>query len=360
MSKEFQILVVLLFFTLFSQAYTHALNSPCINPDGESGQCVFLRECQPLLTIYKKKDVPYTESAFFYDSQCRGKHNGKPLLCCVSPRSDSGVLPAPGECGGNIRMIGRIHGGAESDLGEFPWIALLWFRKGDGGGEFFNCGGTLINNRYVLTAAHCLEPRQDWTFSGITLGDHNITNDGPDCDRKSCADIPVDVGFEKVIFHEDYIPSQEGRFNDIALIRLDRSVGFSDYIRPICLPTEAGVRASNNVGLETIAAGWGVTENDDFSDVLRKVSLTVVDQRKCAQLYRTKFRLRNSQLCAGGQPGKDTCLGDSGGPLMRQVGNTFYLYGIISFGPEKCGTDGIAGVYTNVVQYVDWIRRKLE
>lgn len=217
--------------------------------------------------------------------------------------------------------------------------------------------------------------------SGITLGDHNITNDGPDCDRKSCADIPVDVGFEKVIFHEDYIPSQEGRFNDIALIRLDRSVGFSDYIRPICLPTEAGVRASNNVGLETIAAGWGVTENgqytlqiskssitpnrerifsDDFSDVLRKVSLTVVDQRKCAQLYRKKFRLRNSQLCAGGQPGKDTCGGDSGGPLMRQVGNTFYLYGIISFGPEKCGTDGIAGVYTNVVQYVDWIRRKLE
>lgn len=61
-------------------------------------------------------------------------------------------------------MIERIHGGDESDLGEFPWIALLWFRLGDGGGEFFHCGGTLINNRYVLTAAHCLEPRQDWTL----------------------------------------------------------------------------------------------------------------------------------------------------------------------------------------------------
>uniref|UniRef100_A0A8D8F588 Serine protease easter n=1 Tax=Culex pipiens TaxID=7175 RepID=A0A8D8F588_CULPI len=164
MFKQVRILVVMLIFTLVLQVYNHALNSPCINPDGESGQCVFLRECQPLLTIYKKKNVPVGESDFFYESRCRGKHNGKPLLCCVSPRSDSGVLPEPGECGGNIRMIRRIHGGDESDLGEFPWIALLWFRQGDGGGEFFNCGGTLINNRYVLTAAHCLEPRQDWTL----------------------------------------------------------------------------------------------------------------------------------------------------------------------------------------------------
>ena len=95
---------------------------------------------------------------------------------------------------------------------------------------------------------------------GVRLGEHNIANDDPDCDQHVCADVPVDVGIDDVIVHEEYNVTERGQYNDIALIRLDRDVGFSDYIDPICLPVEEGVRHMNHTGRKAIAAGWGITE----------------------------------------------------------------------------------------------------
>ena len=95
---------------------------------------------------------------------------------------------------------------------------------------------------------------------GVRLGEHNITNHEQDCDRMTCADIPVDVGIEKVIVCEEYGPPTKGHYNDIALIRLDQDVQFSDFINPICLPLEASVRQMSHTGKKAIAAGWGITQ----------------------------------------------------------------------------------------------------
>ncbi|XP_028042611.1 phenoloxidase-activating enzyme-like, partial [Bombyx mandarina] len=69
-----------------------------------------------------------------------------------------------------------------------------------------------------------------------------------------------------------------------------------------------------------------------------------------------KITLWNKQICAGGVPGKDSCKGDSGGPLMYENGRQYEVVGVVSFGPTPCGLPDIPGVYTKVYEYLDWIR----
>lgn len=102
--------------------------------------------------------------------------------------------------------------------------------------------------------------------TAVRLGEHNITNgEEQDCDEyNTCADVPVEVGIEKVILHEEYDAHKKREYNDIALIRLNRDVGFSTYINPICLPLEDSVRQMNHTGMKVTAAGWGYTESSKY------------------------------------------------------------------------------------------------
>lgn len=98
------------------------------------------------------------------------------------------------------------------------------------------------------------------------------------------------------------------------------------------------------------------------SPIKLKVSLPIVDEKSCNDAYRPySLRLARSQLCAGGVRGQDACGGDSGGPLMVFIGKraTWVLSGIVSLGPEQCGTPDIPGIYTKVDSYIDWIVKNL-
>lgn len=97
------------------------------------------------------------------------------------------------------------------------------------------------------------------------------------------------------------------------------------------------------------------------SPIKLKVNLDISDPTRCGTVYKTSgINLRDTQLCAGGLRGKDTCSGDSGGPLMKRIKSSYYLYGIVSFGPSKCGTKDVPGVYTSVVKYIEWIENNLQ
>uniref|UniRef100_A0A8D8F1R6 Serine protease easter n=3 Tax=Culex pipiens TaxID=7175 RepID=A0A8D8F1R6_CULPI len=290
----------------------------------------------------------------------QGKSDGKPLVNSFSATSK--ILPRPpSDCG--LGSHNRIFGGKETALDEFSWTALLVVEDIDGYKSTY-CGATLINPRYVVTAAHCIKQvPTNSTLTGVRLGEHNITNgEKQDCDEyNNCADVPVEVGIEKVILHEEFDALKKGKNNDIALIRLDRDVGFSTYINPICLPLEDSVRQMNHTGMKVTAAGWGITESNFTSEVKLKVSLDVINHNRCVRVYKSAdIRLRDTQLCAGGKKGEDTCRGDSGGPLMRQIQGNYHLIGVVSFGAEHCGTKDVPGVYTNVAMFVDWIQSKLE
>jgi transmembrane serine protease 9 len=112
-------------------------------------------------------------------------------------------------------------------------------------------------------------------------------------------------------------------------------------------------------------AGWGKTESRSSSNVKLKLSLPLVDQDQCNQVYgNVSVQLGYGQICAGGQRGKDSCRGDSGGPLMTvealpDGSGRWSVVGVVSFGPSPCGMPGWPGVYTKVQDFVPWILSKL-
>ncbi|XP_049534152.1 uncharacterized protein LOC125950324 [Anopheles darlingi] len=335
------------------------LGQSCINPRGQQGSCIQFQECQPLVSIYNKPVRTDDDKQFLLASRC-GTFNTKTLVCCVGAASSGGrnSLPQPPNCG--IQLTDRVVGGQPTKIDEFPWTALIEFQKADGRSGF-HCGGSLINPTHIVTAAHCINaiPRS-WKPHRIRLGEWDLGSNS-DCLDDFCAPQPVDLEIEKIIVHPGYDSRDKANLNDIALIRFKRDVQYSDVIRPICLPLSPSVRNRNYVGASSYAAGWGKTETASASDKKLKVELNIKSQEECAPIFaRGGIFLKPSQICAGGVRGKDTCSGDSGGPLMRQVSGTWYLLGVVSFGPQKCGTAGVPGVYTNVMEYTDWIKNNIE
>lgn len=172
---------------------------------------------------------------------------------------------------------------------------------------------------------------------------------------------PQTIPVGKSIAHEKYRPPHV--YNDIGLLQLTRPVEITRYARPACLFTEPNILATEPL----IATGWGRTEfyGPSSADLLQ-VTLEQFSIDQCAQSYKPSPQLPmgvegDSQLCAGSRfEQKDTCNGDSGGPLqMIRHGNRnnnvqYNIVGVTSFG-KGCGTIGVPGVYTRVSHYVDWI-----
>ncbi|KAJ3647414.1 hypothetical protein Zmor_019293 [Zophobas morio] len=369
--------------------------TPCRTPNNQSGDCKLINQCPALMSLLLKRPISETNLDFLKKSNC-GYEDILPKVCCLIESStkstvkppvtegptdptpvaaiSSRLLPDLDSCGLNTQS--RIYGGEKTELDEFPWLALLQYQQGNGKKAFL-CGGTLINNRYILTAAHCVHPKRmsaaSLTLVGVRLGEHNIDTN-PDCIRskfggEDCALEPVDFEIEEQIVHEDYSVDINNR-NDISLLRLKQNVTFTDFVKPVCLPFLGEELKKTNVGTKFFVAGWGDTEDNmtRASPVKLKVQLPVKPLPECNTTYSSLTKgnvtLTTNQLCAGGEKGKDSCKGDSGGPLMT-VGLDKYrephwiVAGIVSFGPKACGTGNLPGVYTKVSNYMTWIVKQL-
>lgn len=240
-----------------------------------------------------------------------------------------------------------IVGGTPAQPGEFPHMALLGYANGNT--IQWNCGGTLISDRYVLTAGHCTRTRYG-NVRKIRLGELNL-------ERNDDGAEPQDFDVEQSITHPLY--KQPKKYNDIALIRLSTAVEFNRFIRPACLWTKFPIKHN-----KTIATGWGNTEfGGAKSDGLLKVALDIIDNNYCNSFYQDIRRIlpqgiTNSMMCAGIlQGGKDTCQGDSGGPIQitsHENPCLFYIVGVTSFG-KSCGSANSPAVYTRVSEYLNWI-----
>lgn len=212
-----------------------------------------------------------------------------------------------------------------------------------------------------MTAAHCIKSiPPTWRLLAVHLGEYDTSTE-VDCNDYVCADPPIRVKILRTFVHEDYKPSDKSQPNDIALLRLASSVPTTNYVKPICLP----MRAEHKKHRLTVA-GWGRTETSSKSNVLLGVNLSEMDVNQCNRVYSGNgVKITSSQVCAGGEVGKDSCRGDSGGPLMsmEDVGygdQRWTAVGVVSFGLDSCGQPGWPGVYTRVSDYVPWIVAKLE
>lgn len=298
------------------------------------------------------------------------KSNGPILFEIPQQQMNESLLPKPGACG-LFNFGNRIFGGNETSIEDFPWIALLEYSK-DGSSKGYHCGGSLINNRYVITAAHCIKGSdipKDWYITSVRLGEWDIQSDNdciPIMDGYQCSDPPIDVKVDRLIVHENYIPNENGQHNDIALLRLKKIVKFSDWINPICLPLANILRNSNFDGVTFDVGGWGRTEYGTKSSVKLRASIKTYPIKNCKAMY-SQYNISlasDIQVCAGGLRGIDTCRGDSGGPLIGLDTSipeftNYYLAGVISFGSNPCGLEW-PGVYTKVGPYVDWIERNIQ
>ncbi|XP_030592367.1 transmembrane protease serine 9-like isoform X2 [Archocentrus centrarchus] len=234
----------------------------------------------------------------------------------------------------------RIVGGQAAPPGSWPWQVSLQ----RSGGHF--CGGSLINNQWVLCAAHCF---QSITASSVTvyLGLQNLQGSNPN---------EVSRSVSQIISHPNY--NSVTSDNDIALLKLSSSVTFSPYIAPVCLAASGSTFYN---GTNTWVTGWG---NIGFGvplpspQNLMEVEVPIVGNRKCNCNYGVGS-ITDNMVCAGlSAGGKDSCQGDSGGPMVIKQNGLWIQAGIVSFG-EGCALPNFPGVYTRVSRYETWINSQI-
>ncbi|XP_012288933.1 trypsin-1 [Orussus abietinus] len=243
--------------------------------------------------------------------------------------------PGPCYCTCGVRNEeSRIVGGQTTAPNEFPWIVRLSYLNK------FYCAGTLINDRYVLSAAHCVKGFM-WFMIKVTFGEH---------DR--CSERNPETRFVTRAITGEF--SFLNFDNDIAILRLNERVPLGDHIRPICLPT---IQDNQYEGTKAIASGWGTMHEDGKpSCLLQEVEVPVMSLKDCRNTSYSPRMISDNMLCAGYPDGqKDSCQGDSGGPLVAEREDKRYeLIGVVSWG-NGCARPGYPGVYTRVTRYMDWI-----
>ncbi|KAG7155246.1 Plasma kallikrein-like 6, partial [Homarus americanus] len=237
---------------------------------------------------------------------------------------------------GKANTGSRIVGGTETLVNEYPWQVGV-VRETDGVKNLI-CGGSIISNHWVLTAAHCI----DSNAIEVLVGDHDFTT-GTDTQ-----DPAYLYAVDRKIVHADYVEAVNGF--DIALLHTTQPLDFTKYGQaPVCLPPD---KTRLYVGETATVSGWGTTsEGGSLSKTLQEVDVPVISNNDCQKNYNPT----SSMLCAG-EEGKDSCQGDSGGPLVYNNNGIYELIGVVSFG-IGCARLGYLGVYTRVTNYVDWIQR---
>ncbi|XP_061575948.1 coagulation factor VII isoform X2 [Cololabis saira] len=233
----------------------------------------------------------------------------------------------------------RIVGGNLVKRGGSPWQVLI--HRSDG---FGFCGGTLVADRWVVSAAHCFEDKADY----ITTGDYDKQR--PDAAEQL---IKIQQIFLHPHFHSFTFDS------DVALLFLAQPVLRGATAVPACLPDphlSKYLLRDKNVG---VVSGWGATQYlGKSSRFLRKVSLPVVNNQACEAT--TEQVITDNMFCAGYlETSIDACSGDSGGPFVVNYRGTWFLTGVVSWG-ERCAARGKYGVYTRLGNFLSWIRETME
>ncbi|XP_016064478.1 PREDICTED: coagulation factor XI [Miniopterus natalensis] len=271
--------------------------------------------------------------------------NGSPTKILHGTGSISGytlrLYKMDNECTTKIKV--GIVGGTESVHGEWPWqvtvhISSLLQRH--------LCGGSIIGHRWILTAAHCLKEVQSLQDLRVYGG---ILNQSEIKENTSF------FGVQEIIVHDQYEVAESGY--DIALLKLQTAMNYTDFQRPICLPSKAD---RNVMYTDCWVTGWGHRKfKGKIQNTLRKVKIPLMTLEECQARY-SEYKITSKMICAGHKDGgKDACKGDSGGPLSCKHNEVWYLVGITSWG-DGCAKRKRPGVYTSVAQYVDWVLEKTQ
>ncbi|KAF5282475.1 hypothetical protein FQR65_LT14284 [Abscondita terminalis] len=275
------------------------------------------------------------------------------IVCCpneVEPESRAPIITRKSEIACKEfahdlppEITFQILGGQNATLGEFPHMAALGYKYVEEDELKWECGASLISKKFLLTAAHCIVKLNRVLPTIVRLGIVDTT--GKDNVQ------PLDIKVKRTIVNPEYLPRLKR--NDIALIELETEITKNQYVHPACLYQKT------NDPIALVVTGWGFTSaGGDASTVLQKAVLEPVPVSNCSAQYQTQSPrpILGTQICAVSSDGKkDTCSGDSGGPLQIQeeISTIYTIVGVTSYG-IGCGGK-IPGVYARVSSYLDWI-----
>ncbi|XP_063234608.1 trypsin beta-like [Bacillus rossius redtenbacheri] len=244
-----------------------------------------------------------------------------------------GTVPQPEDAGKVfVEPADRIIAGSSAALGQFPWQALLIL-----GGSGL-CGGSLISNQWVLTAAHCMVGINSYR---ITLGATS---------RTAAQAGSVTESARQAIIHANY--NDNTHVNDIGLLHLASAVALNNHINVVKLPHNAG---NTYAGSAATVSGFGRVNsgNNAVASVLQYVNVEIITNAVCARTWGNSVTASN--ICSLGSNGRSPCNGDSGGPLVVHEGSGYTLVGAVSFGVQNCPANHPA-VYARITSFLAWIK----
>ncbi|CAH0625596.1 unnamed protein product [Chrysodeixis includens] len=255
------------------------------------------------------------------------------------------VISASGsKCdGANCNVNSRIVQGQISEQNVRPYQIALYSRVGTTG-ELGFCGGSLLSQEWLVTAAHCCFHNGDQVdHVQAILGAHSLY------DRYENGRRVLNVA--EVVVHPAYDASTFA--NDIALLRLANVVQITDTVQPVQLPYRS-IATHNFAGFAATVSGWGIAADGApyVSPLLRQKQMTVITDPLC---NRSLFNQLTEHVICGSHESGGTCKGDNGGPMTIVQNEIDILVGVASFvSANGCNTN-MPSVFTRVQRYLDWI-----
>ncbi|XP_006868192.1 PREDICTED: kallikrein-14 [Chrysochloris asiatica] len=225
----------------------------------------------------------------------------------------------------------KIIGGYPCIQNSQPWQAALLA----GPWSSFLCGGAMLSDHWVITAAHCARP-----ILRVALGKNNLK-------RWEATQQVLRVA--RQVVHPRY--NSRTHDNDLMLLRLEKPARLGRAVKPIQV-----AQSCANPGTSCRVSGWGTTTSPiaRYPNSLQCVNINISSEQECQKAY--SGAITPGMICAGvPQGGKDSCQGDSGGPLVCRG----QLQGLVSWGMERCALPGYPGIYTNLCRYRNWIQETM-
>ncbi|XP_050677588.1 serine protease gd-like isoform X2 [Leptidea sinapis] len=239
--------------------------------------------------------------------------------------------------------------------GQWPWqIALYQTQTVD---NKYICGGTLVSNLHVITAAHCVTRKGSSRIVNkntltVYLGKHNLRTSVEGVQIRLVAEISVYPEYNATSFNKDF-----------SVLKLRESVQFTEFVRPACLWPENQIALSNVIGKKGAVVGWGFDDTGVASEELTLVEMPIVDQETCIRSFSEFFAKFTSDYtyCAGYRDGTSVCNGDSGGGMVFKIQGIWYLRGLVSLSVARhneyrCDPSHYV-IFTDLAKFLPWIKQ---